>query len=60
MREMIMTYEEKIAMYEEKLKYEVCPMRIRQLEGRKYALMFEEVQRRLNEFVGPKMEIPLQ
>jgi len=50
MREMIMTYEEKIAMYDEKLKY----------EGRKYTLMFEEVQRRLNEFVGPKMEIPLQ
>lgn len=55
-----MTYEEKIAMYEEKLKYEVCPMRIRQLEGRKYTLMFEEVKRQLNEFVGPKMEIPLQ
>lgn len=54
-----MTYEEKIAMYDEKLKYEVCPMRIRQLEGRKYTLMFEEVQRRLNEFVGPKMEIAL-
>ena len=57
---MIMTYEEKIAMYDEKLKYEVCPMRIRQLEGRKYTLMFQEVERRLNEFVGPKMELPLQ
>jgi hypothetical protein len=55
-----MTYEEKIAMYEEKLKYEVCPMRIRQLQGRRDTLMFEEVMRRVNEFVGPKMEIPLQ
>ena len=55
-----MSYEEKIAMYDEKLKYEVCPMRIRQLESRKYAMMFEEVERRLKEFVGPKMEIPLQ
>jgi len=54
---MIMSYEEKIAMYEEKLKYEVCPIRIRQLEGRKYSLMFAEVERRLAEFVGPKMEI---
>lgn len=44
-----MTYEEKIAMCDEKLKYEVCPMRIRQLEGYKYTLMFEEVQRRLKE-----------
>jgi hypothetical protein len=48
-----MNYEEKLAFYKEKLNDAVCPIRIRQIEGKITTIMFEEVQRRLNEFVGP-------
>jgi hypothetical protein len=40
-----MTYEEKLALYNEKLAYEVCPIRIRQLEAAKFALFYEETKR---------------
>jgi hypothetical protein len=52
-----MSYEEKLAMYEEMIEHEECPVHREIWEDRKYSLMFAEVERRLAEFVGPKMEI---